>query len=191
MAIVNSYTGFMPTPERTSLDAIVLAARDLLEAEGLAALTMNAVAARVGVRAPSLYKRVESRDRLIQLVAEATFTDLNSRLDTEQSIAEIVSTFRAFGRERPAAFQLVLTPAAGTPVADQSFRAASTEAILHSAGRIAGRDNALEAARLVVAWATGFITMELNGSFQLGGDVDRAWEFGVAHIVEALAIRPA
>ena len=189
MAMVNSYTGFMPTPDRTSLDAIVEAARDLLEHDGLAGVTMNAVAHRVGVRAPSLYKRVESRDRLIQLVAEATLTDLNSRLGVEQSVAEIANIFRAFGLERPAAFQLVLTPAAGTPVADASYRIASTEAILHSAGKLAGEEFALEAARTVVAWSTGFITMELNGSFQLGGDVDRAWEFGVARIVEALAAR--
>jgi len=31
--------------------------------------------------------------------------------------------------------------------------------------------------------------MELNGSFKLGGDVDRAWEFGVARIVAALKIQ--
>jgi len=186
MAIVNSYTGKMPTPDRTSLDAIVLAARDLLESDGLAGLTMHAVAQRVGVRAPSLYKRVESRDRLIQLLAEATLTDLNGRLGEEQSVGEIATAFRVFGHERPAAFQLVLTPAAGTPVADESFRAASSAAILRAAGRLAGEENALEAARTVVAWATGFITMELNGSFQLGGDVDRAWDFGVATIVAAL-----
>jgi len=191
MAMVNSYTEVMPTPDRTSLDAIVLAARDLLESDGLAALTMHAVAQRVGVRAPSLYKRVESRDRLIQLVAEATLADLNGRLTTDQGVAEIAAVFRAFGLERPAAFQLVLTPAAGTPVADESFRMASTEAILGAAGRLAGEENALEAARTVVAWATGFITMELNGSFQLGGDVDRAWEFGAARIVAALKIQTA
>jgi hypothetical protein len=28
--------------------------------------------------------------------------------------------------------------------------------------------------------------MELNGSFRLGGDVERAWEFGVAAIAEAI-----
>ena len=49
MAIVNSYTRRMPTPDRTSLDAILLAARELLEADGPAGLTMAAVAARVGV----------------------------------------------------------------------------------------------------------------------------------------------
>jgi AcrR family transcriptional regulator len=191
MAIVNSYTETMPTPDRTSLDAIVLAARDLLESDGLAGLTMHAVAHRVGVRAPSLYKRVESRDRLIQLVAEATLTDLNARLSTDQSVAEIATVFRAFGLERPAAFQLVLTPAAGTPTADASFLVASSAVILSAAGRLAGEENALEAARTVVAWATGFITMELNGGFQLGGDVDRAWQFGVARIVEALKADPA
>jgi AcrR family transcriptional regulator len=178
----------MPTPERTSLDAIVLAARDLLESEGLAALTMNAVAQRVGVRAPSLYKRVEGRDRLIQLVAEATLTDLADRLDGGQGVAEIAGIFRAFGRERPAAFQLVLTPAAGTPIADDAFRLAASEAILRAAGDLAGEEHALEAARTVVAWATGFISMELNAGFQLGGDIDDAWEFGVDRIVEAITV---
>lgn len=189
MAIVNSYTGNMPTPERTSLDAIVLAARDLLEEEGLAALTMNAVALRVGVRAPSLYKRVENRDRLIQLVAEATLTDLAGRVDDEAGIAEIVNELRAFGRERPAAFQLVMTPAAGTAVADLQFRVAASEGVLRGAGRLAGEEQALEAARTVTAWATGFISMELNGAFQLGGDVDAAWDYGVERIVAAISER--
>jgi len=188
MAIVNSYTGNMPTPDRTSLDAIVIAARDLLEREGLAALTMNAVAQRVGVRAPSLYKRVDSRDRLIQLVAEATLTELAERLNTKHSVGEIAHVFRAFGKERPAAFQLVLTPAAGTPLADDSFRLAAIQALLRAAGELAGEEHALEAARLVVAWATGFISMEINDAFKLGGDVDDAWHFGVTRIVAAITI---
>lgn len=179
----------MPTPDRTSLDAIVTAARDLLEAEGLAALTMNAVALRVGVRAPSLYKRVENRDRLIQLVAEATLLELSARLDGESDIRAIASEFRAFGRERPAAFQLILTPAPGTPVAEDRFRDAVTRDILRTAGELAGPDDALEAARTVVAWATGFVTMELNGAFQLDGEVDRAWDYGVDRIVAAITRR--
>ena len=176
----------MPTPDRTSLDAIVTAARDLLEAEGLAALTMNAVAARVGVRAPSLYKRVDNRDRLIQLVAEATLLDMSSRLTPQQDVRQIADAFRAYGHERPAAFQLILAPAPGTPVADPHYRDAVTHDILRAAGDLAGPDEALEAARLVVAWASGFVTMELNGAFQLGGDVDAAWSYGVERIVAAI-----
>jgi hypothetical protein len=48
-------------------------------------------------------------------------------------------------------------------------------------------DPALEAARLFVAFAHGFVSMELAGAFRLGGDVDRAWRTGVATIVDAVA----
>lgn len=191
MAKVNSYTGPMPTPDRTSLDAIVGAARELLELDGLAALTMQAVALRVGVRAPSLYKRVQSRDDLIQLVAEASLTELADRLNSASNPIELANRFRAFGHERPAAFQLIMTPGAGIPVARAEFGAAASEAVLEFAAELAGPDRALEAARTLTAWAAGFVSMELNGSFKLGGDVERAWEFGAAAIVEAIrATRP-
>jgi AcrR family transcriptional regulator len=187
MATVNSYTGNMPTPERTSLDAIVAAARDLLESDGLAGVTMNAVAQRVGVRAPSLYKRVESRDRLIQLVAEATLVDLSQGLRDAADLAHLAKGFRAFGHSRPAAFQLVVTPGAGTPVAGDGFPEVASADVLRIAGELAGEEHALEAARLFTAWAVGFITMELNGGFNLGGDVERAWQYGVERIVAAVS----
>jgi hypothetical protein len=54
--------------------------------------------------------------------------------------------------------------------------------------QLAGEEEALEAARLVTAWATGFIGMELSGAFRLGGDVDRAFEYGLAHIRRAIDV---
>jgi AcrR family transcriptional regulator len=190
MATVNSYTVAMPTPDKTSLDAIVLAARDLLEEDGLGRLTMQAVAHRVGVRAPSLYKRVHGRDELIQLVAEASLTDLANRLNSAPDLLQLASRFRAFGHEHPAAFQLVMTPGAGTPVARPEFGAAASAAVLRLAGELAGAENALHAARTLTAWAAGFVSMELNGGFNLGGNVEHAWEFGVTKIVAAIAATP-
>jgi AcrR family transcriptional regulator len=186
MATVNSYTDDMPTPDRTSLDAIVATARDLLESDGLAGVTMQAVATRVGVRAPSLYKRVQSREELIRLVATATLHELAARVDDTTSAAELLDAFRAFGQERPAAFRLVMTPGAGVPVADRELSALSSAALLRVATELAGEADALEAARTLTAWATGFISMELNGSFRLGGDVDRAWRYGVTRVVAAI-----
>jgi AcrR family transcriptional regulator len=189
MATVNSYTDDVPTPDRTSLDAIVRAARDILEADGVAGLTMQSVAERVGVRAPSLYKRVRNRDELIRLVAESTLTDIAAQMNAAPTPVLLLNTFRAFGLERPAAFRLVMTPGAGTPVADAEFAAGVSEGILRFARQLAGEEHALEAARTLTAWATGFISMELNGAFQLGGDIDDAWAFGVARIVEAITAR--
>lgn len=176
----------MPTPERTSLDAIVLAARDLLERDGLAGVSMQAVATRVGVRAPSLYKRVQSREDLLRLVAEAALADLTDRLDASTTAKELVDGLRAFAKERPAEFALVMAPAPGTPRASKEANAASSGVLLRIAADLAGEPRALDAARTLTAWATGFITMELSGSFRLGGDVEAAWEFGAAHLVATL-----
>lgn len=187
MATVNSYTRIMAAPDKTSLNEIVLAARALLEQDGLGGLTMQAVALRVGVRPPSLYKRVANREAIIRLVAEATFTDLTKRLNAAVSPAELARVFRRFGHEQPAAFQLIMAPGNGVPVAAPEFAAAASEAVIRYAGELAGEERALEAARTLVAWAGGFVSMELNGGFNLGGDVDRAWEFGVAAILKAIA----
>ena len=186
----------MPTPDRTSLDAIVSAGRDLLESEGLGGLSMQAVADRVGVRAPSLYKRVRSRDDLIRLVAEATGAELSSRLDTvaaEQPGADpldrltlLARAVRAFAHASPAAYRLLFSPPSDDAGASPESIARSASAVLAVAAELAGPDNALNAARTVTAWTTGFISMELAGGFRLGGDVDQAYEYGIARIAAAL-----
>ncbi|CAN5246875.1 TetR/AcrR family transcriptional regulator [soil metagenome] len=173
----------MPTPDRTSLQQIVDAARDILEEEGLAGLTMQAVAERVGVRAPSLYKRVHGRDELVRLVAEATLLELTERAGPEHGAVELATALRAFAHERPAGYRLAFSPEAGVSAA---AIAASSEPILRVATQLAGPEHALEAARTLTAWANGFIGMELSGSFNLGGDVERAWDYGLARLVEAI-----
>lgn len=187
MATVNSYTRHMPTPDRTSLDEIVAAAREILEDDGLAGLTMHAVAQRVGVRAPSLYKRVQSRDDLVRFVAEATLADLASRLPDDADAPQIANEFRRFAHERPAAFQLVMATGRHGPAPRAEYIQAASVAVLRVAGELAGEEHALEAARTFTAWANGFITMELAGGFNLGGDIDRAWEYGVERVVAAIS----
>jgi AcrR family transcriptional regulator len=184
MATVNSYTGRMPTPGRTTLEGIVEAAREILEIDGIAGLTMQAVAERVGVRAPSLYKRVSGREGLVQLVSEATIADLGARLRVRPAtIAELAGIFRAFAHERPAGYQLILTSG---PRPSPEALAEAIEPVLRATAELAGPEHALDAARTMTAWANGFISMELSGSFNLGGDVDAAWEYGLERLVAAL-----
>jgi AcrR family transcriptional regulator len=184
----------MPTPDRTSVEDIVRAGRDILESDGLAGLTMQAIADRVGVRAPSLYKRVRSRDDLIGLIAEETVRDLGERLhavagsaDRRKDLAELAREFRAFAHARPAGYHLIFArgPEATRPHPDSLARASAP--VLRVAADLAGPDHGLEAARMITAWAHGFVSMELARAFNLGGDIDLAYEFGIARLAHALS----
>ncbi|MFC4048867.1 TetR/AcrR family transcriptional regulator [Actinomadura syzygii] len=172
----------MPTPEKTSLDRIVAAGRDLLEAGGQRRLTMQAVAEKVGVRAPSLYKHVENRAALLTAVAEATVDDLGVRLAaTDGSLEGLVRAYREFARSWPEGFRLMLSADAPSEAL-----ARASDPVLRASRELVGDGEALEAARLVTAWATGFIEMESIGAFRLGGDVERAFEYGLSGIRRAL-----
>lgn len=186
----------MPTPERTSLEEIVRAGRDLLESGGLDGLTMQAVAHRVGVRAPSLYKRVRNRDELVALIADATLREFGVRMDAaagepvdepRRALRRLARAGRVFAHERPAGFRLLFGAGAELRLDPDLLQAASAP-VLRVAARLAGEEHALEAARTFTAWANGFVSMELAGGFRLGGDVERAFEFGLARLTKALAI---
>src|SRR4051812_30864854 len=172
----------MPTPERTSLTEIVAAARELLEQGGPAKITMQAVAERVGVRAPSLYKRVRDRDALIVLVAEATAAELGGRLAaSDGSLAALAHGFRDFAHERPEGFRLMFAVHGARELMGQA-----TAPVLDATRALVGEKHALDAARLLTAWATGFISMELADAFRMGGDLDEAFAFGLERLEAGL-----
>lgn len=172
----------MPTPDRTSLDRIIAAGREILDATGPAGVTMQAVATRVGVRAPSLYKRVRDRDALLSAIAESVIDDLTARLDTaDADLTEIAHAYRIFAQQHPEAFRLMFSAAAPHAALERS-----AAPVIRAASVLVGDEDALDAARLFTAWATGFLQMELSGAFRLGGDVDRAFDYGLGKLVAGL-----
>lgn len=186
----------MPTPARTSLAEIVAAGRSILESEGLDALTMQRVAGVVGVRAPSLYKRVRSRGELISLVVEDVARELSTTVagsarsgDRVRDLHAIARAFRRFGLDHPRSFALIFGPLPEDVRPGLDAVAPATQAVLAIAADLAGPERALEGARTVVAWAYGFVSMELAGAFRLGGDIEAAFDFGVEHLALALAER--
>lgn len=172
----------MPTPERTSLAAIVSAGRDILESAGPSGLTMQAVAERVGVRAPSLYKRIRDRDALLAAVAEASADALTSRLDEAgDGLTALAGAYRDFAHEHPESFRLLFTVHAPE---DALHRTSAP--VLRACADLVGPEHVLDAARLFTSWATGFLQMELAGSFRLGGDVDAAFDYALDRIITGL-----
>ena len=184
----------MPTPPRTSLAAIVAAGRAVLAREGMSGLTMQRVGEAVGVRAPSLYKHVPSRSVLIRLVAEDLMDEVARRLDAaattgdaRQDLRALAITLREFALNDRHGLDLLFTSLPADAAPDTSTLAAAAGPVLRIATELAGPDHGLDAARTVTAWASGFLRMELSGDFQLGGDVSRAFEFGLQTLITGLA----
>lgn len=183
----------MPAPERASLTDITAAARAIAERDGLDAVTMSTVATAVGIRPPSLYKRVEDRRELLQLAIGSAATDLARQLaaaatsttNPETALSAIAAEFRSFAARNPA-----LTAALFTAQANEAAEVGPLGDALSSVMAVTSQlapEAPLEAARLFTAWAYGFAVMEQAGAFRAGGDVDAAWHWALERTLDAVA----
>lgn len=183
-----------PARARTSLPEIVAAGRAQLESGGLDALTMQAVAERVGVRAPSLYKHVRDRAALLAAIADSALGELAAIMaplaldpDPATGMRSAATAFRAFAHTHPRTYEILFANLPEGARGSPERNAAAAAPVLSLAERMVGPASALQAARLVTAFAHGFTSMELAGAFRLGGDVDAAYRYGVDVLVESMA----
>jgi AcrR family transcriptional regulator len=188
-----------PTPARTSATAIVAAASRILEDEGLEAVSMAAVAARVGVRPPSLYKHVHDRDELLVLVLAHTADALARSLeavagggpdrDPGDRVRAIAHEYRAFAAGRPRGSALLFSGLGPDVAVPEPQLALAARPVLAAASRLVGEEHALSAARALTAFVHGFTTMEQAGAFRLGGDPGEAFGVGLDALIAGLARR--
>lgn len=155
---------------------------------------MQRLAKAVGVKAPSLYKHVDSRDHLIRLIAEDVVGDLIVALDDAvtgddpgEDLAALTHAVRDFAHANPEAYGLLFSRLPEEQRPDAALLEQGVAALLRTTEALAGEGNALDAARTVTAWGHGFISMELAGAFRMGGDVDHAFEFGLDRLVTVLS----
>lgn len=160
------------------------AAAELADADGLEAVTLAALAARLGVRAPSLYAHVEGLDDLRGRIAARGAEQLAERLQAAvagrsgaTALRALAAAYRDYAREHPGAY------AALQRVTGRDARAAEAAertvgvvlAVLEGFG-IEG-DAALHATRAIRSALHGFVLLEAQEGFGLPLDVDES--FGV------------
>jgi AcrR family transcriptional regulator len=99
--------------QRLTAEQITTAALDLMDSEGLAAVSMRALAQRLGVGTMTLYGYYRSRDELLDAVVDAATTDAASRRDPGRTgtdpAAELTGLFTALHRtlsEHPALYRI-------------------------------------------------------------------------------------
>jgi AcrR family transcriptional regulator len=187
----------VPAPSKTSLDAIVDAGRRIIEADGLDGLTLQSVAHAVGVRAPSLYKRIDGRGDLVRRIGNAVAIDLGSAIQAaattgnpRKDLSAMTQAVRGFAREQPRGYALLFAPLPDEWRVDSDLNDQIGAIVTRKAAEMTGPADALHAARTVVAWVNGFLAMEQAGAFRMGGDVDRAFDYGIDAILTGLQRQP-
>ncbi|WP_214417241.1 TetR/AcrR family transcriptional regulator [Sphaerisporangium fuscum] len=95
-----------PQREQLTREQIVAAAIELLDAEGVEALSMRKLGARLGAGATSLYRHVANRDELIQLAVDDVYGELDlpvsaGRTQWRTTVARIAIEVRAMVLRHP------------------------------------------------------------------------------------------
>ena len=155
----------MGRPAQIGRAAILDAALELADQEGLDGVTMHAVARRLNVTTMALYRHVDGKDALLDGLVELLLTALQIRQTSqpwEQVLTAMASGIREVARQHPAVFPLLLTRPAVTPAALQVR--GSIVAGLLDAGLT--ETAAKRAERLLSTAVLGFATSEAAGRFR-------------------------
>jgi AcrR family transcriptional regulator len=178
-------------------EVVIARAADLADEIGYDQLTLTALAARLGVAVPSLYKHVDGLDSLRRGVALAAIRELgealcgslaetaSARADTpgradrsrRGDVQLIAAAYRRYALEHPGRYAATIRAA---PSGDHELAAAS-DAVLGPVLDILATfglqgDARIHAARALRAGLHGFVSLEAAGGFGLPQDVDRSFE---------------
>jgi len=181
----------MPRAGLTTI-RVVQEAEDVADQVGLANLTLAAIAPRLGVRMPSLYKHVASMDSLQRLVAiratqdmAAVFARAAAGKAGAEALTAIANSARAWAKDHPGRYAATVR----APDKDDAEHAAANDEVLQivlaglASYKLSG-DDAIDAARALRATLHGFISLEQTGGFGLPLDVNRSFNRLIAALAE-------
>ena len=157
---------------------IVEIARDLLEQEGLEALTMRRLADRVGIRAPSLYKHFADKNALETALISDGFVELadvfeTATADADDPLAAIAAAYRNYAHTHPHLYRLMTE----RPLPREQLAAGVEDRTALPILQALGGDPDL--ARAAWAFAHGMTNLELNQRFPPNANLDTAWKRGI------------
>lgn len=184
----------MPPKTRLDRGAVLQAAADLADAEGLEQLTLARLAERLGIRTPSLYNHVASLAGLRRDLALRGVGELNTRLTravmgkaADEAVAALAQAYRSFAKAHPALYAAsVRAPDAD----DQEWQRAAQEVVEVVAAVLAlygfRGDAAIHAIRGLRSALHGFVTLETSGGFGIPLDLDESFRRLVQIIIRGL-----
>jgi AcrR family transcriptional regulator len=172
-------------------DRVVRAAAEMADEDGWSRLTLAALATRLGVRQPSLYKHIDSLDDLhrgVSLVARRELGDVIARAAVgrahRDALGALCLAYRDWVLAHPGRYAATVRAPAADDLEDQQ---ASAEVVAVVVDVLAGfgleDERAIDAARTVRSAIHGFVVLETSGGFGLPRGLDTSFAF----LVDTLA----
>lgn len=173
--------------------AVLDAAIAVVEAEGMAGLTLSRVARELGVKPPSLYNHIAGLDTLRRDVALRATEDLGVRLGKaamgragRAALRSLAAEFRAYAADHPGLYELSVR----ARPEDEEFARASLQAtepvIAILRGYDLDEDEAIHATRTLRAALHGFVSLERIGGFGLDVEVEESFAWLVERLADTL-----
>jgi AcrR family transcriptional regulator len=184
----------MATRTRLTKTAVVQAAVEMLNEEGLGALSLNHLAEKLDIRTPSLYNHVDGLPGLQRELAV-----MNARLIADHLSAaaigksgvelfmDVAQAFRNYVKEYPGLYLSTLRASGNQEVPDENLMREEERAVKVGLVVMASfglrEEGAIHALRAFRSMVHGFATLEVAGGFGLPEDCDESFR----RMVEALA----
>ncbi|HMV28527.1 MAG TPA: WHG domain-containing protein [Anaerolineales bacterium] len=189
----------MPRKTRTRLDktAVVQAAVEILNAEGVQALTLSRLAEELGIQTPSLYNHVEGLPGLQQELAILNAKLLADRLSSAamgksgtELFMEASQAFRAYVKEYPGLYMSTLRSSGAQETPNKELqleeeRTVNVGLVVMASLGLKG-ENAIHGLRAFRSMVHGFATLEVAGGFGLPQDCDESFRRLVLALVAGL-----
>ncbi|MCU1454225.1 MAG: TetR family transcriptional regulator [Acidimicrobiales bacterium] len=167
---------------------IIDAARDLLEAGGPEAVTMRAIAERLGIKAPSLYKHFPDKEALEAALVAAGYVEQAEAFAaagrSRNPLAALARAYRRWAMEHPHLYMLMTNRPLERDRLPDGVEAAAAAPIVKACGGNPDR------ARAAWAFAHGMTSLELANRFPPDADLDAAWRSGIDALQAPHATQP-
>ncbi|MFC7916301.1 TetR/AcrR family transcriptional regulator [Streptomyces sp. NPDC057386] len=174
---------------RLSRERVLTAALDLVDREGLSALSMRRLGAELGVEAMALYRYAEGKDALLDGLVEALHLELEQRLegpdpeegDWRAGLHRIARAMYDVCLAHPRAVPLLATRLLAVPLARRPLPVLRGHERVLGLLRRSGLDAAGSAAafQAFTAWLLGYVVVELRPVVDNPDEPDPAFRLGL------------
>ena len=179
---------------RLSRERVLASALELVDREGLSALSMRRLGSELGVEAMALYRYASSKDALLDGLIEALYLELEQRLGAEPEAAgaaegpdwpaqlhRIAQATYDVCLDHPQAVPLLATRMLAVPLARRPAAVLRNHERVLAVLRAAGFDETHTSGvfRAFTAWLLGYVSVELQPVVDNPDEPDPAFRLGL------------